>query len=99
MVRATLTMKVREGSEDDFEAAWHKVAAVARSEPGMVRQVLMRSADEPSTFIISSDWESREAFGRFEKSPDQDDLTAPLRELRESASMRVDEIVADVGGD
>jgi heme-degrading monooxygenase HmoA len=96
MVRATLTMKVREGTEDDFEAAWRTVAEVARSEPGMIRQVLMRAADEPSTFIIASDWESREAFGRFEKSPDQDDLTAPLRDLRVSASMRVDEILVDV---
>jgi heme-degrading monooxygenase HmoA len=99
MVRATLTMKVEEGHEDAFEAAWREVAAVARSAPGMIRQVLMRSSDEPATFIISSDWESREHFGRFERSPEQDDLTAPLRELRASASMRVDEVVIEIDSD
>lgn len=95
-VRATLTMKVLEGREADFEAAWREVAAATRSAPGNLSQTLLRPADAERTFIISSDWESREAFGQFEKSPEQDDLTAPIRELRESASMRIDEIVAHV---
>jgi heme-degrading monooxygenase HmoA len=89
-------MKVRAGSEAEFEAAWREVAAATSKAPGNVRQALLRSREDPSTFIITSDWETPEAFGAFERSPDQDDLTAPLRELRESASMRVDEVVAHV---
>ncbi len=93
MVRATLTMKVQAGHEAEFEQAWRAVAEATRNAPGNIRQTLLRAGDAESTFIISSDWESREAFGAFERSPEQDDLTAPLRALRESASMRVDEVV------
>jgi heme-degrading monooxygenase HmoA len=96
MVRATLTMKVQAGKEDEFEAAWREVAAVTATAPGNVRQTLLRSRQEASTFIITSDWATPEAFGAFERSPEQDDLTAPLRALRESASMQVDEVVAHI---
>ena len=98
MIRATLTMKVHAGREDEFEAAWAAVADVTRRTPGNLRQTLLRAGDETSTFIIVSDWEDRAAFGAFEKSPEQDELTAPLRALRESASMRVDEVVAHLEG-
>lgn len=98
MVRATLTMKVHAGREGEFEAAWASVAAVTRQVPGNLRQTLLRASDEPGTFIIVSDWEDRAAFGAFERSPEQDDLTAPLRALRASASMRVDEVVTHIEG-
>ena len=63
-----------------------------------MRQTLLRDPDDSRTFIVSSDWESREAFSEFERSPEQDDLTAPLRELRESGRMTVQEIIVDVEG-
>jgi heme-degrading monooxygenase HmoA len=44
--------------------------------------------------VITSDWESREAFTRFERSDEQDRLTAPLREMRESVRMTVYQLVA-----
>lgn len=96
MVRATLYMKVRPGHEEKFEQAWREVAEVARQAPGQLRQALLRDPQDPSGFVVTSDWESREAFGRFETSPEQDDLTARLRQLRESARMVVYELVAHV---
>ncbi len=96
MIRATLTMTVRSGKEGEFEAAWRAVAERVRDEPGVLRQSLLRDPDEPRTFVVSSDWESREAFGRFEQSPEQDELTAPLRGLREAARMTVHELVEHV---
>jgi quinol monooxygenase YgiN len=96
MIRATLTMIVLNGKDGEFEAAWRAVAERVRHEPGVLRQSLLRDPDEPRTFVVSSDWESREAFGRFERSPEQDELTAPLRSLREAAQMTVYEIVEHV---
>jgi heme-degrading monooxygenase HmoA len=56
----------------------------------------MRDPEDPTTFVITTEWESGDAYRRFEVSPEQDELTAPLRELRESARQVVYDVVADV---
>lgn len=96
MVRASLYMKVKPGHGDDFVLAWRKIADEVKNAPGNVRQALTRDPDDPDSFVVTSDWESREAFGKFETSPEQDDLTAPLRDLRESARMTVHELVTHI---
>ena len=98
MVRATLTMKVKAGREDEFERAWREIAEHVRVAPGNLRQALLRDPNDASTFVVTSDWESREAFGSFERSPEQDDLTAPLRELRESGQMVIHDLVVHIEG-
>jgi heme-degrading monooxygenase HmoA len=99
VIRATLTMKVKSGREDDFERAWREIADTVRRAPGNIRQALLRDPDDPGSFVVTSDWESRDAFGRFERSPEQDELTAPLRELRQSGHMVVQELVIHIEGD
>jgi heme-degrading monooxygenase HmoA len=89
-------MKVKAGREAEFESAWKKIAEQVRGTPGVLRQALARDPDDPGTFMVTSDWENREAFTRFERSPEQDDLTAPLRDLRESGRMVVYELTAHV---
>lgn len=96
MVRALLMVRVLSGREAEFEQAWKAVAERVRAEPGNVRQTLLRDPRESSSYVVSSDWESREAFSRFERSREQDALTAPIRALRESASMTVMEVVEHV---
>jgi quinol monooxygenase YgiN len=98
MIRATLYVKVKPGHADEFEAAWREIAETVRSQHGNLRQSLARDPDEPDSFIITTDWVSREVFGQFERSPEQDDLTAPLRALRESAHMTVHDLLVHVEG-
>lgn len=98
MVRATLYMTVKEGREEEFEPVWRIIADTVRTQPGNLRQTLVRDPENPRDFIVTSDWDSREAFTRFERSPEQDDLTAPLRELRDTARMTVHEILAHIEG-
>ena len=95
-VRATLQMKVKPGKGGDFEQAWRQIAETVRGAPGNLRQDLLIDPQDPETFVVTSDWESREAFSQFETSPEQDDLTAPLRDLRQSGSMTVHEVVAHI---
>lgn len=89
-------MKVKAGREREFERAWHAVAEEACLIPGNLRQTLLHDPDDPSSFVITTEWESREAFTQFEVSPEQDRLTAPLRALRESAKQVTQEVIADV---
>jgi heme-degrading monooxygenase HmoA len=96
VVRATLTIRVQEGREADFERAWRPIAESVRRNPGNLRQTLLRDPQDRRTFIITSDWVSREAFSRFERSPEQEELTAPLRALRESVRMTVYDVVVHV---
>ncbi len=96
MVRITLCMSVAAGRGADFEQAWRDVAVEARRATGNLRQDLLRDPNDPSSFVITSDWVSREAFERFEKSPEQDLLVAPLVQLRESVHMQVHELLVHV---
>jgi heme-degrading monooxygenase HmoA len=98
MVRATLYMNVKEGRGQEFERAWRAIAEEVRKVPGNLRQALSRDPDDPDSFVVTSDWSSPEAFGKFERSPEQDELTAPLRELRASGHMAVHELVVHIEG-
>jgi heme-degrading monooxygenase HmoA len=99
MVRTTLYMKIKPGREAEFERAWAVVAEQVRHVVGNLRQALLRDPQDPSSFVLTSDWESRELFRRFERSPEQDALTAPLRDLRESARMTVHDLLAHLEAD
>lgn len=96
MIRAVLTMKVKEGTGTAFEQAWRDVAEQTRQVPGNLRQTLLVDQNEPDLFVITSDWVDRESFGRYERSDEQDRLTAPLRALRESAHMSIQTLVMHV---
>lgn len=89
-------MKVKAGRGDEFEQAWRKIAEEVRMAPGNLRQALARDPEDRDSFVVTSDWENRETFHQFERSPEQDDLTAPLRDLRDSARMTVHELVAHI---
>lgn len=92
-------MKVKTGSGPDFERAWREIAQEVRTAPGNLRQTLARDPEDPDSFVVTSDWDSREAFHEFERSQEQDELTAPLRELRESARMTVHDLVTHIEGE
>jgi len=95
-VRASLYLRVHAGREREFERCWREVAAEVSRLPGNLRQTLLRDPDDPQSFVICSDWVDESAFRAFERSPAQDDLTATLRQLRESARMTVHPVVVHV---
>jgi heme-degrading monooxygenase HmoA len=98
MVRALLEMRVHSGQEKQFVEAWREVARLAAAAPGNIRQALLRDPVQGSRFVICTDWTTIEDFRAFERSPGQDVTTAPLRRLRESASMSVFEVAAAFEG-
>ena len=97
-VRTLLRMRTREGCEAQFEAAWRLAAAEIAQAPGNLRQELVRDADDPRTFLITSDWVDRAAVDAFGRSSAREVLTAALRDLREDASRNTYEVLATVPG-
>jgi heme-degrading monooxygenase HmoA len=99
MVRATLRLRVHRGRELDFERAWLDVAAIAGRFPGNLRQALLRDPGDPRAFTITSDWVSAASFRAFERSDEQDVLTAELRRMRESAELSLHQLLVHVDAD
>ena len=97
-VRTILRMRTREGCEAEFEAAWRRAAAEIACVPGNRQQELIRDADDPRTFLITSDWTDRAAVDAFGRSSARDSLTAALRDLREDAARNTYEVLAVIPG-
>jgi heme-degrading monooxygenase HmoA len=94
MVRAVLTMLVREGCEREFEEIWRK--AVADPLPGSLGQTMTRDTEQPRLYVITGDWESRAALAEFEGSAGRRAMSAGFEPLRERAGKQVLEIIARV---
>ncbi|MFC6883288.1 MULTISPECIES: antibiotic biosynthesis monooxygenase family protein [Actinomadura] len=92
MFRAVLTMRVREGCENSFEDVWR--SAMEEPLPGSLGQAMMCDPKERRLYVITGDWESRDALKAFEQSPGRRAMSAAFEPLRESASKQVLEIIA-----
>ncbi|MEV0720391.1 FAD-dependent oxidoreductase [Asanoa sp. NPDC050611] len=97
-VRTILRMRAREGCADAFEAAWRVAADEISRVPGSLRQELIRDAEDPRTFLIISDWRDQEALDAFGPSAARENLTAALRDLRESGEKNTYALLQTVVG-
>ncbi|MEH1125639.1 FAD-dependent oxidoreductase [Micromonospora sp. CPCC 206061] len=96
--RTILRMRAREGCEAAFESAWRTAAEEISRIPGNLRQELIRDAEDPRTFLITSDWSDPHALDAFGRSAVRDRLTAALRDLRESAERTTCQVLHTVEG-
>jgi hypothetical protein len=84
------------GCEAQFEEAWRRAAAEISRVPGNLRQELVRDADDPRTFLITSRL-GRPGRGRRVRPQQRPGaLTAALRDLREDASRSTYEVLYTV---
>ncbi|SDD40887.1 2-polyprenyl-6-methoxyphenol hydroxylase [Geodermatophilus telluris] len=93
-VRTVLRVRAREGCEDAFAAAWRQAAAAVARVPGVLRQELVRDADDPRWYGFVSDWTDRAAADAFEGSAAREVLTAALRDLREDTARETVTVLA-----
>ncbi|MFF1277503.1 antibiotic biosynthesis monooxygenase family protein [Streptomyces marokkonensis] len=99
MLRTVLEMTVREGSEEEFRAAWLETARAAALLPGSVAQTLLRDPSRPGTHLIMADWADRDALEAFRSGPARAELSARLEQFRDSAHKRVLEALEHVTTD
>lgn len=95
-VRTILRMRAMEGCERAFEHDLREAMDEISHEPGILRQDLMRDADDPRTFLIISDWTDRITLEEFGRSDRRDRIMAPVREIRESAERHTYEALRSV---
>lgn len=62
-----------------FEAVFEGVAEQVRDTPGMTANLLLREQGEPGSYVVVSEWESREAFLAWEEDPSHREVTKPLQ--------------------
>lgn len=96
MIRAVLRMEIRPEDNAEFERVWRAVAGAVSEHWGVLQQTLVRDGEGENAYLVISDWPNSEEFRLFERSEEQDRLTAPLRKLRSSASLSVYEVIEQI---
>jgi len=86
-------MRIRAGAESEFERAWVRGATDVAGLPGNIRQELLRDAEHPSRYMVTSDWEDAAALEVFSGSPQRVEFSAVLETFRETATRDVFELV------
>lgn len=94
MVRAVLSMVIREGCAQEFERLWREHAEQASKFPGCLGQALTCNPLHPESYIITGDWESADALHAFEGSMERRSLSQSVEPLRESSGKTVLTIVS-----
>jgi heme-degrading monooxygenase HmoA len=61
MVLEVALIDVKEGSEDDFAAAYTKGREILSTTPGLISVRMTRGVESPSRFVLLVEWESVEA--------------------------------------
>ena len=82
--RVMVFAKINRGDEDAFEAAYAQVTATVKGREGHIGDELLRRAepedpeDEPRTYVLLSEWESKEAFLAWENAPVHTEKRNPM---------------------
>ena len=77
--RIMVFAKIRQGEEAKFEAAYAEVTRKVKGTPGHISDELLRDTGEPGSYILLSEWQSKEAFLAWEDAPIHMQTTTPMR--------------------
>jgi heme-degrading monooxygenase HmoA len=83
--RFTLSVRLKPGREEDLMRAYDALRRRVAAAEGLVGHQLCQSLDDPDRWMITSEWESVEASSAWDRSPEHDRLTLPLRDCWQSA--------------
>jgi heme oxygenase (mycobilin-producing) len=82
--RVMVFAKINRGDEEAFEAAYAQVTATVKGTEGHIGDELLRRAEpedpegEPRTYVLLSEWESKEAFLAWENAPVHTEKRNPM---------------------
>lgn len=97
--RVMVFAKIDEGDAEAFETAYAQVTANVRGTPGHIGDELLRRAEPPDedgksrSYILLSEWESKDAFLAWENAPVHTEKRNPMTPYW---SGKVERIIYDV---
>ena len=88
-LRVILMLEVYEGAQDRFLDAYELLRYQVSAVPGHVSDQLCQSIDDPSRWLITSEWESAEPFLAWVDSPAHREMVKPMHGcVRDNRSLR-----------
>jgi heme-degrading monooxygenase HmoA len=87
LFRVMLRLQIHQGMEREFEATWLEIGSAIAGHPAIRGQRLLRSAGEPATYYIVSDWADEPQFRDFEHSSAHLEHRQRLQPYRAGISM------------
>lgn len=75
MITVGMNYEVREGKGPIFEESFRKVLSVMSAMPGHVKSRLYRDIDSAGSYLIHSEWDSKDAFTAFIRSKEFGEVT------------------------
>jgi heme-degrading monooxygenase HmoA len=84
--RVVFLLQLKPGSADRFLEAYEGIRhLVAEGVPGHLVDQVCSAADDPDSWLITSEWESLEHFLAWERTEEHRELVKPMRECFASA--------------
>jgi len=78
-IRVLVYASTPDDTPDAVDDAYHRISVELAGTPGLVGNELMRSAVEPASYVVMSEWENLAAFQAWEQGQNHRNTTAPLR--------------------
>ena len=75
MITVGMNYQVLPGKEKVFEDGFRKVLGVMGGMPGHLRSRLYRDIDDTGSYLIHSEWETKDSFTAFIRSPQFAEVT------------------------
>jgi heme oxygenase (mycobilin-producing) len=92
-IRVMVFAKIKPGEEKAFESAFAEVTRKVKGTPGHRRDELLRNTKDPNSYVLLSEWESREKFLEWEDAPIHRQTTSPMRPYWDG---NIDRVIFDV---
>jgi heme-degrading monooxygenase HmoA len=86
--RAFVFVDIDPADGERFEQTFAGIAEQVRETPGLLANILLRDAQKPGSYIVVSEWDSRESFLAWEEEPSHRELTKPLQAFWSGAGTR-----------
>ncbi|GAA4878717.1 SchA/CurD-like domain-containing protein [Kitasatospora terrestris] len=88
-LRVVLLCDVQDGAQDRFLAAYEQLRYQVSAVPGHITDQLCQSIEDPSRWLITSEWESAAPFLSWVDSPEHREMVKPLHGcVRDTRSLR-----------